>query len=148
MELTKHKKVRISDICIWERAIKGKIYPAGSFCVQVSATKGQMMYLQRAQECESKYCVFQFTSDKYRSFYVYTMFKENLREFLTKMQTGLNIVPDIFWKYEIELHTEIETQEGIEKLLLSLKHEESKEEHYVSVLKDMKKYHLQKMFST
>lgn len=90
MELTKYKHVRIKDICIWERAKKAKIYPEGSFCVQVSATKGQMEYLNEEKEVESKYCVFQVVSNKYLPAYVYMIFKMNLPEYLRRTQTGLN----------------------------------------------------------
>lgn len=40
MELSNYSKIKIKDICTWERSKKGKVYPAGCWCVQVSATKG------------------------------------------------------------------------------------------------------------
>lgn len=146
MELTKYKHVRIKDICIWERAKKAKIYPEGSFCVQVSATKGQMEYLNEEKEVESKYCVFQVVSNKYLPAYVYMIFKMNLPEYLRRAQTGLNIVPEIFNEYEIDLHTNIDTQHELVNTMRCIDTRIQEEERQVKAIQKLKKYHLQKMF--
>lgn len=147
MELSKFHKVRIKNICTWERSKKGKIYPAGSWCVQVSATKGQMIYLDEASEVDSKYCVFTLTTENYIPEYVYIMFKNNLQQFLNKVQTGLNIVPEVFEEYEIELHDDISTQESIYKTMRFLDERIAQEESIVEKCKELKRYHLGKMFN-
>lgn len=146
MELSKYKKIHIRDVCIWERAKKGKIYEQGSFGVQVSASKGQMIYLSKAQEVDAKYCVFKLTTDKYDSEYFFLIFQKELPEFLHRTQTGLNIVPDVFEKYEINLHEDIGTQTEIVRIMKTINDRIEEEKRMVENCQQMKEYHLRKMF--
>lgn len=146
MELNKFHKVKIKDICTWERSKKEKVYPAESWCVQVSATKGQMIYLDEASKVDSKYCVFTLTTENYIPEYVYIMFKNNLQRFLNKVQTGLNIVPEVFEEYEIELHDDISTQDSICKTMRYLDERIEQEERIIAKCKELKRYHSGKMF--
>ena len=88
MELNNYSKIKIKDICTWERSKKGKMYPAGCWCVQVSATKGQMAYVDVPQEVESKYCVFWLNTDLYLPEYVYIMFQKILLSFCGGLRQG------------------------------------------------------------
>ena len=147
MELNNYSKIKIKDICTWERSKKGKVYPAGCWCVQVSATKGQMAYVDAPQEVESKYCVFWLNTDLYLPEYVYIMFQKNLAEFLRRTQTGLNIKPEIFNEYAINLHQDIETQRAIVKTMKLIDDRIAEEQKQVDIIKEVKRYHLGKMFA-
>ena len=147
MELNRYSKINIKDICTWERAKKGKIYPAGCWCVQVSATKGQTMYVSTPQEIEAEYCVFQLAADLYIPEYVYMMFEKNLRQFLRRTQTGLNIKPEIFEEYRVDLHSDIETQRIIVRTMKHIDDRSNEEQKQVDIINEMKRYHLGKMFA-
>lgn len=145
-KLSEYKKVRVSNILIWERAKKGKIYPAGSFCIQISATRGQMSYLDEPREVESKFCVFQLRNSEYYPKYVFLIFSKGISSFLKKVQTGLNIVPEVFEEYEIFLHQDKQTQINISNYIDTLEKRIEEEERMISELMNMKKYHLGEMF--
>lgn len=147
MELNRYSLVRIRDICAWERSKKNKIYPAGCWCVQVSATRGQMLYIDKSQTVDSKYCVFWLTTDLYLPEYAYMMFEKNLPDFLIRTQTGLNIKPEIFYEYALNLHGDIETQRGLVKTMRYIDERITEEQRYVEILKELKRYHLGKMFA-
>lgn len=143
--LNDYRTVFISEFCDFERAKKGKVYPAGSICVQVSATKGQTAYLEKDQEVDSKYCVFTFKKDCCTR-YIYIVFCQALPEFLHRVQTGLNIVPEVFLQFQIPVHNSRELQEHIVACISSIDAEIRKEEEYIESAKMCKKIHLQKMF--
>lgn len=67
-------------------------------------------------------------------------------EYLRRTQTGLNIVPEIFTEYEIDLHTNIDTQHELVNTMCCLDTRIQEEERQVKVIQELKKYHLQKMF--
>ena len=145
-KLSEYKKVRVSNILTWERAKKGKIYPEGSFCIQVSATKGQMQYLDEPRAVESHFCVFQLRNSEYYPKYVFLIFREGIPDFLKKVQTGLNIVPEVFEEYEIVLHQDNQTQIYITCFMDIIEKRIEEEERMINELVNMKKYHLGTMF--
>lgn len=57
MELTKHKQVRITDVAELERAKKNKIYEKGCTLIQISATDGQVVYLENTGNVGVQYLV-------------------------------------------------------------------------------------------
>lgn len=143
--LNDYRMVHISELCDFERAKKGKVYPAGSICVQVSATKGQTAYLDKEQNVDGKYCVFVFKKECCTR-YIYIVFCQALPEFLHRVQTGLNIVPEVFSQFQIPVHESREVQEHIVACISSIDAEIKKEEEYIESAKMYKKNHLQKMF--
>lgn len=146
MELGRYSRKRIKEICTWERAQQDRIYQAGCFAIQVSATSGQMMYIGSCQKVESKYCVFTVTDNQYDPEYVYLMVQQALPEFLHKNQTGMNIQTDAFGRLELILHDDRMTQMYVVEVMRLLDERQEEEAKTVRVLKDFKKYHLAKMF--
>ena len=106
-----------------------------------------MAYVDTPQEVESKYCVFWLNTDLYLPEYVYIMFQKNLAEFLRRTQTGLNIKPEIFNEYAINLHQDIETQRAIVKIMKLIDNRIAEEQKQVDIIKELKRYHLGKMFA-
>ena len=147
MELSKYQEIRIKDICRFERAKKGKMYQCGCWGVQVSATKGQTIYVRDSQELDSKYCIFELLTNKYDSEYVYLVFRENLPRFLHRVQTGLNIVPEVFNDYVISLHDDRNTQVAIRETVKQMQKRIDEEERTIKRLQELKKYHLKGMFA-
>ena len=98
-------------------------------------------------EIEAKYCVFQLATDLYIPEYVYMMFEKNLRQFLRRTQTGLNIKPEMFEEYRVDLHIDIETQRIIVRTMKHIDDRINEEQKQVDIIKEMKRYHLGKMFA-
>lgn len=144
MNLQDYKKVNLLDLVEIERAKKGKIYQVGNIIIQVSASRGQIIYLDKKQEVEPQYIVLKV--NEVNSKYLYYLLEEELPRFLKKYQTGINIQPDVFKHLNISIHTDIQTQNYIANLMDKLEEDIKKEVLLLEEYKNFKKYHLDNMF--
>lgn len=78
------------DVCTVERAKPGKLYKAGSTILQISATKGQVIYLAEDMEVEPKYAVCT-PVDGVDGWILYNFMFSTVRDFCYTYQAGLNI---------------------------------------------------------
>ena len=145
MNLRNYKKVKLLDLVDIERAKKNKIYDKGNIIIQVSASKGQIFYLDHDTTVESKYIVLK-DNKVINTKYLYYVISDLLPEFLAKYQTGINIQPEVFNYMELVIHNDIETQNHIVNILDKLDERTKKEEELLLLCKDFKEYHLNKMF--
>ena len=145
MNLRNYKKVKLLDLVQIERAKKDKIYNKGNIIIQVSASKGQIFYLDHDTTVESKYIVLK-DNKVINTKYLYYVISDLLPEFLAKYQTGINIQPEVFNYMELVIHNDIETQNHIVNILDKLDERTKKEEELLLLCKDFKEYHLNKMF--
>ena len=145
MNLRNYKKVKLLDLVQIERAKKDKIYSKGNIIIQVSASKGQIFYLDHDTTVESKYIVLK-DNKVINTKYLYYVISDLLPEFLAKYQTDINIQPEVFKYMELVIHNDIETQNHIVNILDKLDERTKKEEELLLLCKDFKEYHLNKMF--
>lgn len=145
MNLRNYKKVKLLDLVQIERAKKDKIYNKGNIIIQVSASKGQIFYLDHDTTVESKYIVLK-DNKVINTKYLYYVISDLLPEFLAKYQTDINIQPEVFKYMELVIHNDIETQNHIVNILDKLDERTKKEEELLLLCKDFKEYHLNKMF--
>lgn len=145
MRLDKHKEVKLLEVSKMERAKKGKIYPKGCTCVQVSATRGQTVYLNESREVESSYVVFEPNENKIDGRYMYYMIEREMPRFCQVYQTGLNIQVGEFNFLKIRMHTEMETQKHIAEMLSYIEDVANYEQQTTNDLKEIKKWGLKKM---
>ena len=143
-ELKDNHVVNLLDIATIERSKKNKTYKKGSILIQLSATKGQMIYLDDDTKVDSKYGVFEADKDKVEPRYLYYVLKMSMPDFLTKYQTGLNIKPEIFDSFKVKVHRSLEVQKIIVKILDSFNVD--LEEKEIEKYKKIKEYHLDNMF--
>ena len=143
-ELKDNHVVNLLDIATIERSKKNKTYKKGSILIQLSATKGQMIYLDDDTKVDSKYGVFEVNKDKVEPRYLYYVLKMSMPDFLTRYQTGLNIKPEIFDSFKVKVHRSLEVQKIIVKILDSFNVE--LEEKEIEKYKKIKEYHLDNMF--
>lgn len=140
------RMIELPQVATWERAKKNKVYPAGCSLLQVSATKGQLVYLHEAQTVDSKYCVIMPDTSKILPFYLYRILEFNMEEFLSKEQTGLNIKPEILHRFPVQFYESMEIQKFIsdEQYFYEMKKMEVQKQ--IEMLKQMKAYLLDKFF--
>lgn len=143
-ELKDNHIINLLDIATIERSKKNKTYKKGSILIQLSATKGQMIYLDDDTKVDSKYGVFEADKDKVEPRYLYYVLKMSMPDFLTRYQTGLNIKPEIFDSFKVKVHRNLEVQKIIVKILDSFNVE--LEEKEIEKYKKIKEYHLDNMF--
>lgn len=143
-ELKDNHVINLLDVATIERSKKNKTYKKGSILIQLSATKGQMIYLDDDSKVDSKYGVFETDKDKVEPRYLYYVLKMSMPDFLTRYQTGLNIKPEIFDSFKVKVHRSLEVQKIIVKILDSFNVE--LEEKEIEKYKKIKEYHLDNMF--
>lgn len=146
MDLRNYKKVNLLDLVDIERVKKNKIYDKGNIIIQVSASRGQIFYLNNDDVLETKYVILIPKTKKINMKYLYYILQDELPMFLEKYQTDINIQPEIFKYLDLYIHNDIETQKHIVNILDKLDERIKKEEELLQQYKDFKEYHLNKMF--
>jgi len=147
MDLRNYKEVKLLDLVDIERAKKNKVYSEGNIIIQVSASKGQIFYLNQDTNVESQYIVLIVKNNKLiNSKYLYYLISDQLPAFLSKYQTGINIQPDVFNYMELVIHNDIKTQKHIANIFDKIDEDIKKEEELLKKYQDFKKYHIGKMF--
>ena len=128
-----------------ERSKQDKVYDADSILIQVSATNGQLVYLDKPQTIDSKYAVIKPKENVYGR-YLYFVLGEVLPDFLTIYQTGLNINPEIFKYLKLDMHQEMDTQRYVCNIMHGMDDLINRETDFINQLKSFKEYHLDTMF--
>ena len=147
MNLKDYKKVKLLDLVDIERAKKNKVYEKGNIIIQVSASKGQIFYLEEDTTVESQYIILTCKNNKIiNTKYLYYVISDLLPKILVKYQTGINIKPEVFNYMELIIHDNIKTQEHIAKIFDKIDEDIKKEEELLKKYQDFKKYHNEKMF--
>lgn len=54
IDFNTYEEVKLEDVAEYARAKKGWIYPAGTSTIQISATRGQIGYLDKPSEVHTK----------------------------------------------------------------------------------------------
>lgn len=144
MKLKEYKDIYLLDIADMERVEKNKIYNKGNIIIQISATKGQIFYLEENQKVENKYIILK--PKRINNKYLYYILQNELPNFLKKYQTDLNIQPESFKFLKLKIHTDLATQKHIAQILTTLDEEIKENEQLLNKYQNFKKYHLEKMF--
>ena len=87
--------------------------------MQVSASKGELLYLDTSQEVAAKYVVIQ--PRNVIPYYLFLMIEKAMPEFLYKYRQGLNISDHDIKHMEILCHTDVETQALISMMFQSMR---------------------------
>lgn len=111
---------RLRDIFDIARCNKSKEYPKDTILVQVSVTRGQVIYLDKAQHVAdgSKYAALTVKEpDKYNAKYLYYMLDENMPDIVRRCKSGINLQMDALSGEKILVHLDIDTQNTIVDLI-------------------------------
>lgn len=140
------KRVRLSDFAIWERSKKNVVYPAGCTLLQVSASKGETVYLWEPQEVDSKYCVIQPDPEKIEPLYLFHGIQQFMPEWRAKYQTGLNIRPDELKHFTLMIVPDREAQKQFVAEAEFIEQMKRETEQEIRELEEMKRYFLEVLF--
>lgn len=141
-----YKKVKLLDIASIERATN-KEYCSGVTIVQVSATRGQVEYVNEAKTIESKYVVLK-PCDKFDSKYFYYAVKNSADNFFYKFQTGLNMKVEGFKHMELDVEDDINIQKEQVKNMEIIERAILLSEQELNEVKEIKNTMLSKLFVT
>lgn len=139
-----YKKVKLLDIASIERA-SNKEYCPGVTVVQVSATSGQVEYVDETKTIESRYVVLK-PCDKFDTKYFYYAVKNSASEFFYKFQTGLNMKVEYFKHMELYIEDDIDIQKEQVRNMEKIKHATLLSEQEINEVKEFKNTMLSKMF--
>lgn len=141
-----YKKVKLLDIASIERATNKEYFP-GVTIVQISATRGQVEYVDEARIIKSHYVVLK-PCDKIDSKYFYYAVKNSADEFFYKFQTGLNMKVEDFKHMELDVEDDINIQKEQVKNMEIIERAILLSEQELSEVKEFKNTMLSKLFVT
>ena len=139
-----YKKVKLLDIASIERA-SNKEYCKGVTIVQISATNGQVDYVDEARMIESKYAVLK-PCDEIDSKYFYFSVKNSADDFFYKFKAGLNVQIEDFKHMELYIEDNIDIQKEQVRNMEKIKRATLLSEQEQSEVKEFKNTMLSKMF--
>lgn len=139
-----YEVVKLEDVAEYARAKQGKVYPAGTTNLQISATSGDIGFLYEPGYIPTKNVAI-IPQAGIDPLYFNIAMQRNIDLFMHKYATGINIQEREVGKFPIYLHN-YETQEAIALMFRQLEHEMTVERDTVSVLKDLKSNMLKNMF--
>lgn len=139
-----YEVVKLEDVAKYARAKQGKIYPAGTTTLQISATRGDIGFLFEPGYIYTKNVAI-IPQTGIDPLYFNIAMQRNIDLFMHKYATGINIQEHEVGKFPIYLH-DYETQKAIVLMFRQLEHEMAVERDTVNALKDLKSNMLKNMF--
>lgn len=138
-------EVKIDDIAQVERAKNGKIYPAGCTLIALSATKGEVEYLEEDGEVETRYAVIIPDKQVVSGRYLYCALCYIFPEFLHKHRTGINLQFDELRFLKVAVYSLEDQQKFVEKLE-QIDRRIRQEDEIIIKTKDLKQSMLERLF--
>lgn len=117
-----YEQVKLEDVAEFGRAKQGHVYPRGATTLQISASRGQLGYLEYPSEVPTKDVVIIPQAGIHPRYFNYVM-QKNIDAFMRKYATGINIQENEVGQFPIELHN-TDTQEAVVQLLEFLDEQE------------------------
>ena len=143
IDFNTYEEVKLEDVAEYARAKKGKVYPAGTSTIQISATRGQIGYLDKPSEVHTKdVAIIPQAGINPRYFNI--VMNKNIDEFMAKYATGINIKENEVGKFPIQLHNK-ETQDAIAKMFAYAEGQGKIIQDKIDSLKELKNTLLNKM---
>lgn len=136
IDIKNYKRLKLEDVATYERAKEDKIYKNGSTLIQLSATSGEVEYLEKDGEVDRKYAV-AIPNKEINPKYFNIVVKRNIEHFRSKYQAGMNIQIDDIKHIDIQLHNR-ETQDMIASHLETLEQEEENIRKEINLFKTTK----------
>ena len=129
--------VKLEDVAEFGRAKAGYIYPAGTSTIQISATKGQIDFLEYPREVPTKEVVI-IPKNGIEPKYFNLILQRNVEKFIAKYATGINIQEKEIGNFPIELFNR-ETQKAFVRMMDHITDEIATAENELIIYKEMKK---------
>lgn len=146
LNFSKHNVVNIYDIADIERAVKGKIYPAGCTLIPLSAaTSTPNKYMKEPGEVETRYAV-AIPKDGVNSKYLFISIERAYEHFKYRYMTTINMQFGQLRHLELDYHEDGKVQDEIVRMVQEAERLERKEQEIVEHLQAQKKYFLRTMF--
>lgn len=144
IDFKNYEVVKLEDVADFERAKKDKVYPAGTSTLQISATRGQIGYLEAPGTVATKdVAIIPQAGINPRYFNI--VLQKGVERFMQKYATGLNIREREVGNFEICLHN-TDTQKAVAEMVMFSENQAEIIEAQIKQLKELKKNALANMF--
>lgn len=143
-DFNKFKIVGINDIGVVERAKHDKIYKQGCTLIALSATKGEVEYLNEERKIDTRYAVV-IPNEENNSKYIYLSILQAFPEFIYEWKTGINLQFDKLQYLRFHLHDRV-TQDEIVDKLDTVNRKEKDTRQKIRLWKELKKSFLEELF--
>jgi len=137
------ERVRLGDIAEFGRAKPGHIYPHGATTFQISATKGQVGYLDRPGLVPAKDAVI-IPQAGINPRYFNIVMQKNADEFMRIYATGMNVQEHELANFPIDLHN-METQDAVVMMMRTIDGKAQEASAELEAMKDLKQAMLAQM---
>lgn len=144
IDFKNYEVVKLRDVADFERAKKDKVYPAGTSTLQISATRGQIGYLEISRTVETKHVAI-IPREGIDPYYFNAVLQKGVERFMQKYATGLNIQEQEVGNFEICLHN-TDTQKVVAETVNFNEKQAKIIETQIEQLKELKKNALANMF--
>ena len=134
---------KITEVAEVERAVKGKIYPAGCTLIALSATKPEPEYAPDSGEIDTRYAV--IMPKKIEPEYLFEAVKWEMPEFLHKHRTGINLQFSELKHLKVAVIGK-EDQLAWMRAIKKLNDQINETQQEIETMKDMKKFYMNGMF--
>jgi restriction endonuclease S subunit len=129
--------VNLEDVAEYGRAKQGHIYPRGTSTLQISASRGQIGYLEAPGKVATKDVAI-IPQAGIDPKYFNIVLQKNVNRFMARCATGINIQENEVGHFPIELHN-YETQKAVAKMLDFIDAEENQVQSEIETLKQLKR---------
>ncbi|WP_028983315.1 restriction endonuclease subunit S [Sporolactobacillus terrae] len=129
--------VHLEDVAEYGRAKQGHIYPRGTSTLQISASRGQIGYLEAPGEVATKDVAI-IPQAGIDPKYFNIVLQKNVSRFMAKYATGINVQESEVGNFPIELHN-YETQKAVAKMLDFIDTEQDQAQSEIETLKQLKR---------
>lgn len=136
---------KLTEVAQIERAKKGKKYPAGCTLIALSATKGDVEYLEEAGEVETRYAVIIPDTSIVTEKYLYCAICFFFPEFLHRHRTGINLQFEELKYLQVAVHSLADQKEFVNELQ-QIDRRIKQEEEIITKTQDLKKSMLGRLF--
>ena len=144
ISLNTYEEIKLEDIAEYGRAKEGYLYPRGTSTIQISATRGQVGYLEEAGYIKSKDVAI-IPQAGINPKYFNIILNKNIAQFMNKYATGINIQEHDIGKFPVQLHNQ-ETQHAIVTHVNQMEEKIGHEEAEIAALEKLKKSLMTQMF--
>ena len=138
------RQIHITDLCKVERAVAGKVYPAGSCYIKLSAVDEFVGQLAEAGEIDSRFAVFE-PKEKINAKYLHIAIERKFPEFLRRYRTTINLQFHTLKHFVLDWHEDKAAQDCVVKSMGMVDKEIRQIEKQIALEKEIKHWYLQKM---
>lgn len=139
-----YRKIFVSDVCEVERARAGRVYPAGTCYVALSATNGTVNQLREPSEIDGRYAAL-VPRDARDGDYLRVVLERAFPRWLAAHRTGINLKFEELATLTVEWHEDADTRREVTEACQRLDGLARAEEATAASLKDVKQYLLLRM---